>query len=67
MFKARKAVKKATGNTAQQPVPAQDLQQLIARKAYEIYEKSGCVDGCHLEHWLEAERSVKKGLGGILP
>ena len=63
MFKARKAVKKATGNTAQQPVQAQDLQQLITRKAYEIYEKSSRVDGCDLEHWLEAERSVKKELG----
>lgn len=59
MFKA----KKADRNTAQQSVQTQDLQQLITRKAYEIYEKSGRVDGCDLEHWLEAERSVKKGGG----
>lgn len=63
MFKAKKAVKKAVGNTARLPVQTQDLQQLIAWKAYEIYEKSGRVDGCHLEHWLEAEQSVKQELG----
>jgi hypothetical protein len=24
--------------------------------AYELYEKSGCIPGRHLENWLEAER-----------
>lgn len=59
MFKA----KKADRNTAQQSVQTQDLQQLVTLKAYEIYEKSGRVDGRDLEHWLEAERSVKQELG----
>jgi hypothetical protein len=34
------------------------LSDEIARIAYELYEKSGCLDGCHLDNWFEAERIV---------
>lgn len=30
----------------------------ITQRAYEIYLKRGCPEGCDLEHWLEAERQL---------
>ena len=36
------------------------LHQLIAERAYLLYERSGFQDGHDLEHWLEAERQVKR-------
>lgn len=35
------------------------FHQLIAERAYVLYERSGFQDGKDLEHWLEAERQVK--------
>lgn len=32
--------------------------QLISEKAYELYQKRGCCDGCDLDDWLEAERLI---------
>jgi hypothetical protein len=40
-----------------------NLEEAIARKAYEIFEERGREHGKDLEHWLEAEAiimSVKK-------
>jgi hypothetical protein len=34
----------------------------IARRAYEIYESRGRVDGAQLDHWLEAERQLLNGV-----
>ena len=34
------------------------VQQRIAEKAYELYERRGCCDGRDVEDWLEAERLV---------
>src|SRR5258708_13465970 len=34
------------------------LNDVISRRAFELYEKEGRVDGQHLRHWLEAEREV---------
>ncbi|MDA8077464.1 MAG: DUF2934 domain-containing protein [Nitrospiraceae bacterium] len=34
------------------------LQEEIARVAYELFEKRGCVPGYHVEDWIEAERTV---------
>jgi hypothetical protein len=36
-----------------------DLQEQIAKVAYELYERDGRQDGKDQEHWLEAERIVK--------
>ena len=36
------------------PAAAQD----IARRAYELYLASGCVDGRDVENWLEAEQEL---------
>ncbi len=43
---------------------------VTAKKAYELYEKSGCVHGRDFENWLEAEKiviakSTKKEFAGV--
>ena len=35
-----------------------NLHEEIAKIAYLLYEKSGCIDGRHRENWLDAERIV---------
>lgn len=39
-----------------------ELYEEIAKVAYEIYEKSGYIEGRDLDNWLEAERIVKARL-----
>ena len=34
------------------------LRRLIAQRAYQLYEARGCVDGFHLQDWLQAEREI---------
>lgn len=34
------------------------LHELIAGRAYELYEKRGCQEGHDCEDWLEAERQI---------
>lgn len=48
-----------------------NLYDEIAKVAYELFEKRGCVPGCELDDWFEAERIVRtmqvkaaKGNGG---
>lgn len=36
-----------------------DLNSLIAKKAYELYEKRGRQSGRAMDDWLEAERIIK--------
>jgi len=36
-----------------------DVSALIAKKAYELYEKRGRKAGHSMEDWLEAERIIK--------
>jgi len=46
--------------TTAQPVSQQeDLYALIAKKAYEIYEQSGRIEGRDFDNWLEAERLIR--------
>lgn len=40
--------------------PSDDLHRWIAKRAYELFEESGCVDGNDKDHWLEAEREVRE-------
>lgn len=35
-----------------------NLHDEIAKFAYELYEARGCIHGCDLDDWLEAERIV---------
>jgi Protein of unknown function (DUF2934) len=34
------------------------LNDEIARRAYELYEARGCVDGFDVEDWLQAEQDI---------
>jgi HSP20 family molecular chaperone IbpA len=34
------------------------LYEAISRRAFELFEKEGRVDGHHMRHWLEAEREL---------
>ncbi len=36
----------------------ENIGQEIAKAAYELWEKSGCLPGREIENWLEAERIV---------
>ena len=36
-----------------------DMADLIAKKAYDLYAKSGCKAGRDLDNWLKAEKIVK--------
>ena len=36
-----------------------DMADLIAKKAYDLYVKSGCKAGHDLDNWLKAEKIVK--------
>ena len=48
---------------AQKTKSGYDYQQLIEKKAYELYENRGRTDGCDLEDWFQAEKLVKEELG----
>jgi len=52
-----------TEQTAQKPhappvSPGDDLQVLIATRAYELYSERGYEHGSALDDWLEAEREI---------
>ena len=36
-----------------------DISGLIAKKAYDLYVKSGCKAGRDLDNWVKAEKIVK--------
>ena len=38
-----------------------DISGLIAKKAYDLYVKSGCKPGHDLDNWVKAEKIVKAG------
>ncbi|MBI5888786.1 MAG: DUF2934 domain-containing protein [Deltaproteobacteria bacterium] len=40
-----------------------DVQDEIAKVAYELYEQNGCVPGNELENWLNAEKIVAARYG----
>lgn len=42
-------------------------EELIRRRAYEIYEQRGRVEGQDLEDWLLAEADLKKRQPGVWP
>ncbi len=43
---------------------APTLRDLIARRAYELFERRGRREGHALEDWLEAEREVRHHFAG---
>jgi len=40
----------------------QNMQDMIAKKAYELYEKRNFQHGSDFNDWLEAERLVKRSM-----
>ena len=40
------------------------LRRLFARRAYQLYEARGCLDGFDVQDWLQAEREI---LGQVEP
>jgi len=47
------------GRSSNPTMSKEDLSKLIAKKAYELYEKRGRKAGHTVDDWLEAERIVK--------
>ncbi|MCX5678052.1 MAG: DUF2934 domain-containing protein [Candidatus Omnitrophica bacterium] len=47
------------GKSSNPTMSKEDISSLIAKKAYELYEKRGRKSGHSLEDWLEAERIIK--------
>jgi hypothetical protein len=47
------------GRSSNPSMSTEDLNKLVAKKAYELYEKRGRKSGHSLNDWLEAERIVK--------
>jgi Protein of unknown function (DUF2934) len=40
------------------PVKSSDIEELTRRRAYELYEERGRVDGFALDDWLQAEGEI---------
>jgi Protein of unknown function (DUF2934) len=51
---------KSKPRKAPPPKPAQpnDIEESIRRRAYELYEERGRVDGFALDDWLQAEAEI---------
>jgi len=40
-----------------------DMIELITKKAYDLYVKSGCKAGRDLDNWVKAEKIIKADCG----
>jgi Protein of unknown function (DUF2934) len=49
---------KSSGPRSAKPDLPSNAEQRIRRRAYELYEQRGRVDGCALDDWLQAEGEV---------
>lgn len=47
------------GKSSNPTMTKEDLNNLIAKKAFELYEKRGRKPGHAMNDWLEAERIIK--------
>ncbi len=47
------------GKSSNPSMSTEDLNKLIAKKAFELYEKRGRKSGHSVDDWLEAERIIK--------
>ncbi len=57
------ATNKFTNKTSLFARTTQDkLNEMIQRKAYELFEKRGCTPGNELGDWFEAEKLVRQEL-----
>ena len=46
-------------------MPAGDDKQRIRERAYELWEREGCPQGRHVDHWVQAERETQTGSAGL--
>jgi hypothetical protein len=42
----------------QESALSDELQERIAKRAYELYLERGCRQGCDVEDWVDAERET---------
>lgn len=47
------------GKSSNPTMSKEDLNSLIAKKSFELYEKRGRKDGHALQDWLEAEKIIR--------
>ena len=52
------------GKSSNPSMSTEDLNKLVSKKAYELYDKRGRKAGCSMDDWLEAERIVKGKFSG---
>ena len=52
------AKSKAREPRSRKPNLPSDIEQRIRRRAYELYEQRGRVDGLALDDWLQAEAEI---------
>ena len=50
------------GRSSSSTATTEDVRGLIAKKAFELYEKRGKKPGHSMDDWLEAERIIKAKL-----
>lgn len=59
MAKSTFKIAKSSGKS----MSKEDMNALIAKKSYELYEKRGRRTGHAMQDWLEAEKIIKAKLG----
>lgn len=47
------------GKSSNPSMTKEDIQKLVEKKAYELFEKRGKKSGHSMDDWLEAERIIK--------
>lgn len=48
----------AQKDNPQEGALSDELQERIAKRAYELYLQRGCREGCALEDWVDAEQEI---------
>jgi len=51
-------VKETSEETKVQPGFESDLEERVRSRAYELYERRGCIFGRDLEDWFQAEQEI---------
>lgn len=59
-----KSIKPSSSSSMSPSISKDDIHNLIAKKAFELYEKRGKKPGHAMDDWLEAERIVRGNISG---
>lgn len=57
---SRRAASSAAASTTAATKQSEPTRDQIAKRAYEIWLARGCEHGHDLDHWIEAERQLRK-------